>query len=360
VSLAYAAVIFDEDLAIVGVLPPRMTDYALQVSGFTTTSSAVCDTFTGGGGCVHFDTQNTEFQAVVNFETAPGTKYVQLKAHAHRNAVAVADPVIEPHPDNPEVVVTMRGMALPPIPGPFAGVTPEDLAARGIDPGPFVRLGFFDPPAPADSAPPSTLATPQPGPNASGWNNAPVTVDLAAADNAGGTGVKEIRWALSGASTGSHVVAGSNAGVVISAEGQTTLTYFAVDQANNQEAPKALTIQIDRTPPAIAGLPAASCVLWPPSHRLVPVATLSASDGLSGLAAGSPTVAAVSSEPVVGPGDATAPDIVISGDTVQLRAERAGNGTGRTYTLTARATDLAGNEVTTSGTCTVPHDRGKR
>jgi len=57
------------------------------------------------------------------------------------------------------------------------------------------------------------------------------------------------------------------------------------------------------------------------------------------------------------------PDIVISGSgldpyMVQLRAERLGAGTGRIYTLTATATDLAGNTATTTATCVVPHDQG--
>jgi hypothetical protein len=52
-------------------------------------------------------------------------------------------------------------------------------------------------------------------------------------------------------------------------------------------------------------------------------------------------------------------DIVIAGTTVQLRAERAGGGVGRVYTLDASATDIAGNVATTQATCTVPHDQRK-
>jgi len=44
---------------------------------------------------------------------------------------------------------------------------------------------------------------------------------------------------------------------------------------------------------------------------------------------------------------------------VSLRAERAGNGNGRTYTISATATDAAGNTASATGTCVVPHDRGK-
>jgi hypothetical protein len=130
--------------------------------------------------------------------------------------------------------------------------------------------------------------------------------------------------------------------VKISAEGATTLTYFAVDNAGNQEAAKTLTVRIDQTPPTISGLPS-NCSLWPPDHRLVQVASVSVSDALSG-PAGPPIVTAKSNEPEDGTGDGDlAPDEVISGDIVQLRAERAGSGTGRIYTIRATASDLAGN-----------------
>ncbi len=74
--------------------------------------------------------------------------------------------------------------------------------------------------------------------------------------------------------------------------------------------------------------------------------------------AGTPTITATGNEPVNGTGDGNfAPDIVISGGVVQLGAERAGTGTDRVYTITATATDLAGNTATQTATCTVSHDR---
>jgi len=207
-----------------------------------------------------------------------------------------------------------------------------------------------------DTIPPTTTAIPSPSPNSNGWNNTNVTVALTATDDPGGSGVKEIHFSESGAQGGAGVVAGSSAPVTISAEGTTTLTFFAVDNAGNPGAAKTLTVRIDKTPPIIAGLPAVGCMLGPPDHRLLQVGTVTASDNLSGLAPGSLTVTGTSNEAVNRLGDGnTAPDIVISGTTVQLRAERSGEGTGRIYTLTASATDLAGNRATVIATCTVPH-----
>ena len=205
----------------------------------------------------------------------------------------------------------------------------------------------------ADTIPPTTTATPSAAPNAHGWNNTDVTINLSAVDNAGGSGVKEIDFSLSGAQGGAGAMAGSNAAVTISAEGTTTLTFFASDNAGNQEPAKTLTVRVDKTPPVITGLPV-RCTLWPPDHRLVQVGTVTASDRLSGLVPGSLALAGTSNEPEAGD---TAPDVVIASTTVQLRAARSGAGAGRVYTLTATASDLAGNRATVVGTCTVPHDQ---
>jgi hypothetical protein len=145
--------------------------------------------------------------------------------------------------------------------------------------------------------------------------------------------------------------------VTITAEGTTTVSYFAVDNAGNAESTKTLTVRLDKTPPAIAGMPGASCSLWPPNHKLVEVATVSATDGLSG--ADAFDVAGTSNEPEGNKGA----DIVITGGglearVVQLRAERLGNGNGRVYSLTATASDQAGNTAMVTATCIVPHDQG--
>jgi hypothetical protein len=209
----------------------------------------------------------------------------------------------------------------------------------------------------ADTTPPTTTASVSPGPNANGWNNTNVSVSLSAADDPAGWGVKEIHFSVRGAQSGGDIVTGNNASFSITAEGITTVTYFATDNAGNQESPKTLTIRIDKTPPTIAGLPAPGCSLWPPNHKMIQVATVSAADFLSGLA--SFNFSGTSNEP----SDPNSPDIVIAGTglqprTVQLRRDRLGTGSGRVYTLSAIATDLAGNTTTSSAVCVVPHDQG--
>jgi hypothetical protein len=117
-------------------------------------------------------------------------------------------------------------------------------------------------------------------------------------------------------------------------------------------------VPIDTTPPVISGMPVPGFTLWPLNHKLVTVAVISATDAESGVA--SFDVTATSNEP----SDPSNPDFVIFGSgtgprTVQLRADRLGDGTGRTYTITATAVDVVGNKSVLMGTCTVPHDQRK-
>jgi hypothetical protein len=121
-----------------------------------------------------------------------------------------------------------------------------------------------------------------------------------------------------------------------------------------------ISIKLDTTPPVISGMPGAGCSLWPPNHKLVQVATVTAADALSGLVPGSLHLSVTSNEPSSDPND---PEIVITpvgsgGFTVQLQADRLGSGNGRIYTFNATAMDNAGNSATVTATCTVPHDKG--
>jgi len=141
--------------------------------------------------------------------------------------------------------------------------------------------------------------------------------------------------------------------VTITAEGTTTLGYTAIDNADNAEISKSFVVNIDKTGPVVSGMPGNGCTLAPPKHQLVQVATITASDARSGVA--TLTVTASSNEPDSGLGGGDVPgDIVINGGNVQLRAERSPSGKGRTYTIVATATDVAGNVTTSTATCQVP------
>jgi len=102
-------------------------------------------------------------------------------------------------------------------------------------------------------------------------------------------------------------------------------------------------------------------VLWPVNHKYIDVmATVVVSDNFDQ----DPTITLISvtsNEPddTIGDGK-TVDDIVIVDDFhFLLRAERAGNGTGRIYTITYMVTDDCGNSTTQSVTVSVPLSQGK-
>ncbi|MCX8117170.1 MAG: hypothetical protein N3G78_04455, partial [Desulfobacterota bacterium] len=209
--------------------------------------------------------------------------------------------------------------------------------------------------------PPITLVELSPLPNGLGWNKSDVTVTLRATDQSG-AGVKEITYWTSGAqSLPVTTQAGHTVSVLLSAEGETAVHYFASDQAGNREFPKTVLVKIDRTPPVIT-CRAMPSLLWPPNHQMVNITVLlNIRDVLSG-AHGFQLVSVVSNEPDNGLGDGDRPNDIqgwaigtpcIQG---QLRAERSGKGKDRVYTLTYRILDQAGNPATCVTTVTVPHD----
>ena len=211
-------------------------------------------------------------------------------------------------------------------------------------------IGAYEVPL-VDTIPPVTAFAITPNPNSAGWNNTNAMVTLTASDSPG-SGVQSIRYSLSGAQTSGVIISGNPALVSLTAEGSTTISYSAADIAGNVEASKSVTIMLDKTAPVVSGMPS-GCALSPARHQLVQVATITASDTLSGLA--SLSVTATSNEPDSGTGGGDVPgDIVINDGVVQLRAERSPGSKGRTYTIFATATDVAGNVTTTTATCTVP------
>ena len=129
-----------------------------------------------------------------------------------------------------------------------------------------------------------------------------------------------------------------------------------------------LVKDIDPGPTAPPLAPVADhSMLWPPNHLMVTCTIQATATGNSGVPPAL-AVTVTSSEPDDGLGDGdTANDIQnIQVDpatgtiTVDLRAERAGVGTGRIYTITITATDGEGNNSSmTSLTVLVPRSKGQ-
>jgi hypothetical protein len=141
--------------------------------------------------------------------------------------------------------------------------------------------------------------------------------------------------------------------------GTTTVTVTAKDAAGNTTNGSFTVTVRDTIAPAIASLKASTTTLWPPNHKMVPI-TLSAitSDAVGVVSL--KIISVTSNEPDNGLGDGdTAGDIEITGAlTLNLRAERAGSGNGRLYTITVEGKDAAGNAATATVTASVAKSLG--
>jgi len=102
---------------------------------------------------------------------------------------------------------------------------------------------------------------------------------------------------------------------------------------------------VDRIPPVIRSAEASPSVLWPPNHKMVDVRIRADIKDFCDDAK-LKIVSVTSNEPVNGSGDGdTSPDWeIVNNHHVKLRAERSGNGYGRTYTIKLVAEDSAGNK----------------
>ncbi|TFH35502.1 MAG: hypothetical protein E4G99_07160 [Anaerolineales bacterium] len=170
------------------------------------------------------------------------------------------------------------------------------------------------------------------------------------------------RWMWSGGS------ATGIAPTIVLPPGQTEVT-LVVNDGQVDSAPDTVVITIrDTTAPNIT-LSVSPTTLWPPNHKMVLVAptvrVIDACDpspmvGLTSITMNEGDQASTfdpNYDTAVGSGN-TAGDIQIDENgNLYVRAERAGTGSGRIYTIIFTATDASGNSATASATVTVPHNQ---
>jgi outer membrane lipoprotein-sorting protein len=130
-----------------------------------------------------------------------------------------------------------------------------------------------------DNVAPSTNAANTSNANGAGWNKTNVSVLLSSSDNAGGTGVSQITFSATGAQTiAPTTVNGTSVNLSITAEGETTITFFARDGAGNTETAQSLIIKIDKSTPSVSC--DAADGIWHANDVSIPC---SANDSVSGL-----------------------------------------------------------------------------
>jgi trimeric autotransporter adhesin len=146
--------------------------------------------------------------------------------------------------------------------------------------------------------------------------------------------------------------------------GTTSVELTCTDPFGASDTCPATVEVVDLTPPEITVGPALE--LWPPNHKYraftlsdCVAAVTDQCDGALDPDLAGRIVSIRSDEPEKAPGTGnTCDDAVITGDaTALLRAERAGSGDGRVYTIEFVMTDTAGNETPGSCEVQVPHDR---
>ncbi len=119
-----------------------------------------------------------------------------------------------------------------------------------------------------------------------------------------------------------------------------------------------ILVQNINDPPICANAYADPSSMWPPNHKMVAVRIFGVTDRDNDKTTISVT-GVTQDEPINGLGDGdTSPDAVIQSDgSVLLRAERAGKGNGRVYSIQFTATDQYGQSCSGSVAVTVPHNK---
>jgi uncharacterized repeat protein (TIGR01451 family) len=128
------------------------------------------------------------------------------------------------------------------------------------------------------------------------------------------------------------------------------------DPTNNSSS---WTTTVSNPPPIISGVAASPAELWPANHKFVDVTVdYDVSDNCGTVTT---ALSVTSNEPMSGTGEGdSSPDwIVIDAHHVSLRAERAGSGSGRIYTIMITATNSEGGTSTLTVDVLVPHDSGQ-
>jgi hypothetical protein len=152
-------------------------------------------------------------------------------------------------------------------------------------------------------------------------------------------------------------------GATVVGAGTHVIQLQATDAAGNSTTATTTHTLVDVTPPIINSTSPSQDTLWPPDHRLVRVGVdVDATDNCAGSGGGGVqchVTHVTSNEPINGPGDGnTRWDWEIVGPlSVKLRAERAGPGNSRIYTVWVSCADASGHTRIGSTNVTVPHDQ---
>jgi uncharacterized protein len=146
--------------------------------------------------------------------------------------------------------------------------------------------------------------------------------------------------------------------VNVNVPGEYVLTYSATAGGVTTTVERTVTVA-DTMAPVIQGFSLTPTVLGPPNHTMVDVMLSYTVTDASGTTMCAPTVTSNEAPNAPGSGHTAIDWEVVNSHHVRLRAERAGGGSGRIYTVTLTCTDPSGNPAAAVATTGVPHDNRK-
>jgi len=142
--------------------------------------------------------------------------------------------------------------------------------------------------------------------------------------------------------------------------GTTTVTAIATNAAGTDTCSFVVTVE-DVEPPVLKDVNVSTKILWPPNHKMKDIKVdYTATDNCPGVITSKLSVS--SNQPLNGTGDGNtdADWTIVDEHNVKLRAERAGNGGCRIYSIKITSTDQHGNSRDSIITVIVPHDMGNQ
>jgi uncharacterized protein len=165
-------------------------------------------------------------------------------------------------------------------------------------------------------------------------------------------------WTDPGA-TASDIAAGNLTSAIVvtgavntSVVGTYTLTYEVSDGYNSATATRTVQV-VDTTAPTLSAVSATPSVIAVPNHKMIDVVLGYTTSDLGGAPSCSVSVTSNEHANATGDGNTEVDWQVLSLTHVRVRAERAGMGSGRVYTIVVTCTDASGNSASQQTTVAV-------